>query len=161
MMWKAGSERRGRIRAAAARSTIAVALVLAVNLSGCSQPAPVDQQANTSVVPPETVSVPRPDPAAKPGAIDETGKVEPGTIYLSMQALDRVQWQNNGSDTVVIILKDSHVIELVPPHQLSAAHAVCLTCGHGTYPYKVKRLVKGLVDPAWGTPTEPQLSVGD
>jgi hypothetical protein len=102
------------------------------------------------------------DSLATPAAIDDSGRVEPGTINLSKSAGSRVQWRNNSSDTVMIILKDSHVAELVPPGQLSASHRVCLSCEKGFYPYVLKRMDKGLVkDFPSGPPTEPQVGVGD
>jgi hypothetical protein len=100
------------------------------------------------------------DSLAVSATIDDSGMVAPGTIRLSMKAGDRVQWKNNSRDTMLIVLMHSHVVELVPPGQLSASHRVCPICDEGVYPYVIWRMVNGVPMKAKGPPTEPQLDVG-
>jgi hypothetical protein len=140
---------------------VCVALVVVVVAgSGCQtrQSENTPTQATNAEMP---APGPVPDPLAQQATIDDSGKVTPGTIHLSKGAGDRVQWKNTSHDTMMIILKDSHVAELVAPGELSASHRVCLDCMDGNYPYVIKRMVGGLPMKAQsGPPTEPQFSIG-
>jgi hypothetical protein len=137
---------------------VATALGIGLIVTGCGTKAP---ETGGEVQPPvgQMASGQAVDSFAVPAAIDDSGMVVPGTIHLSKKAGDRVQWKNNSRDTMLIVLQDSHVAELVPPGQLSASHRVCLTCEEGVYSYVIWRMVNG-VPMKKGPPTEPQLSVG-
>jgi hypothetical protein len=140
---------------------LALAVALAFGVSNCSQ----TQTPTTETGGPAQESTspgPEQDQFARQGAIDDSGKVAPGTIELSKSAGDRVQWKNNSRDTMVVYLIDAPIGELIPPGRFSISHRVCVTCSTGFYGYVVRRLVSGLPErPSAGAPTEPQIGVGD
>jgi hypothetical protein len=147
--------------------SVCAALALVVVAAVSCQPKQEQQQTGETTPPSgqnETLAAGCiPDPLAQTGTIDDSGKVTPGTIPLSKRAGDRVQWRNTAHDTMLIILKDSHVSLLVPPGQVTSSFRVCLACDNGNYPYVVKRMVLGSPEnPAISRPpAEPQLGVGD
>lgn len=135
-------------------AVLTVVVGMALIVSGCSQRGPT----SSSAPPPGSTA----DPLAIGATIDDSGFVQPGTVNLSKKSGSRVQWHNLSSDTMMIILMDSHVAELVPPTQYSASHRVCLSCSTGFYPYAIKRMAKGVpTNPEEGPPGEPQVGVGD
>ena len=140
---------------------LAFALALTFGISNCGQTTPPTTETG-GPAPGSQSSGPEQDPFARLGAIDDSGKVEPGTIELSKRAGDRVQWRNDSRDTMVVYLMDAPIGELIPPGKFSIPHRVCVSCSTGFYPYVVRRMVSGLPErPSAGAPTEPQFGVGD
>lgn len=147
--------RWGRARASLACVILGLVAWLSVFGCGTSQPPPGPGSSSG----PETSGR---DPFAFMVTIDDSGDVDSGTVDLSKSAGSRIQWWNKSSDTMLIILKDSHISEIILPRRFSSPHRVCLDCDTGYYHYDIKRLVFGQPrNPRSGAPGEPQVGVGD
>ena len=163
MVQRSRGEGRGMFRVLAGWAVCAgLALMLGtgLGLGGCS--GPPQSSDREGAVPPPPAPGPALDPLATVAAIDDSGTVNPGTVELSKSQGSRVQWKNESNDTMMIILRGSHVAELVPPDQYSTSNRVCIDCENGFYPYVIKRMVAGKpMNPKKGPPGEPQVGVGD